>query len=94
VAKDNNEIILLREQMDSLKEELSRLKKEKETDALTGLLKYRAFLRDLSEKINLIDKDKKLLYMYIDISNFKFFNETSGYEQGDILLKQMGHVIM
>lgn len=93
VTKITNQIKELNEQIDSLKKELADIKKDRERDPLTGLMEYQTFFKILEEKTQDFDDNKNLLFMYVDISNFKYFNETSGYEEGNALLKQFGKII-
>jgi predicted signal transduction protein with EAL and GGDEF domain len=55
---------------------------------MTGLLKKRAFLNDVSRHIA---EDKKAMCLVsIDIENFKLFNEWYGHNEGDLLMVQIG----
>lgn len=59
------------------------------TDDLTGLLNRRAFEKDI-KKVN-----KQSLYsiIFIDIDNFREYNNKYGHDIGDIVLKRVSEVI-
>ncbi len=77
----------LRLKVANLTLELDEMKRHKERDQLTGLYKYDEFISKLKNVINIIDDDENIVYIYTDVSNFKFFNESLGYEIGDKILK-------
>lgn len=54
------------------------------TDALTGILNRRAFQVELEEQI---DKKETGFFIFIDVDNFKFYNDTYGHNNGDLCLK-------
>ena len=57
-------------------------------DTLTGALDMNMFMRDAERIIhNTLDKDRKVDFIYINIENFKVFNEQNGFTAGDELLK-------
>ena len=55
-------------------------------DSVTGLYKYEKFLELTSEYIEYAPHGRYAI-TYVDFSNFKFINETYGYETGDKILK-------
>lgn len=61
-------------------------------DGVTGVYKYEKFLDLISEFIETAEHDNYAI-VYTDISNFKYLNESYGYEKGDILLKQIADFI-
>ena len=57
-------------------------------DPLTGAMDMTMFVRDAERIIhNTLDKDRKVDFIYINIENFKVFNEQNGFTAGDELLK-------
>jgi len=60
-------------------------------DAVTGLYKYEKFLSLLTDFIENAEHGNYAI-IYNDVSNFKYFNEQYGYEQGDELLREIGEI--
>ena len=54
------------------------------TDALTGILNRRAFQVELEEQIH---KKEPGFFIFIDVDNFKTYNDTYGHNNGDLCLK-------
>lgn len=64
------------------------------TDPLTGLYNRRFFSEIANTLINNASRSNSVLsYMYIDIDNFKTFNDTYGHNEGDIALKAVAIII-
>lgn len=53
-------------------------------DALTGILNRRAFQVELEEQIR---KKEPGFFIFIDVDNFKSYNDTYGHNNGDLCLK-------
>lgn len=53
------------------------------TDTLTGLLNRRAFQKHLEEEL---DKKTPGIFIFIDVDNFKSYNDTYGHHNGDLCL--------
>jgi diguanylate cyclase (GGDEF)-like protein len=65
-----------------------------ERDSVTGLFSYGKFL-DKLRALTLNRKDPMdVLYIYSDLSHFKYINETYGYDMGDRLLRRFAEFIM
>lgn len=63
-------------------------------DGLTELYNHRYFYDKLSEKVNIASKNKSSVsVIFIDIDNFKYYNDLNGHQKGDYVLKKMGKVI-
>ena len=76
------------EEMRSLRVVLERVRREAETDALTGLANRKAFdhkLRKLA--IQAMESGRPLSLFVTDIDHFKRFNDTYGHQMGDVVLK-------
>ena len=54
------------------------------TDALTGILNRRAFQAALEEELR---KKESGIFIFIDVDNFKSYNDTYGHNNGDLCLK-------
>lgn len=72
-----------------LKETNNSLKQELKLDKLTGLFNRRAFDNDLPK---ISGKDCYSL-IFIDIDNFRVFNNEFGHKAGDIVLKKVSSLI-
>ena len=59
---------------------------------MTGLLKKRAFVKDVQQRIK--KDDREWCLVSIDIDNFKLFNEWYGHSEGDLLMIQIGATLL
>lgn len=65
------------------------------TDLLTGLLNRRGFLEKGDLELNLCRRHGHVLtVLYADCDNFKAVNDTLGHDAGNLLLKDVGRVIL
>ena len=64
------------------------------TDSLTGLFNVR-FLEQTLEKemLGSLESGLPLSVIMADVDNFKLYNDTWGHKQGDVVLKEMAHII-
>lgn len=66
------------------------------TDYLTSLLNRDGFYGNIQKYIDYATKNKErldLTIMYIDLDNFKFYNDTFGHDVGDLILKNIASLI-
>jgi len=61
-------------------------------DAITGFYKYEKFLEHAQEYLNEA-KHGQYVMVYQDFSNFKYINETYGYEVGDKVLRKYADAV-
>ncbi|MFO0711983.1 MAG: diguanylate cyclase [Sandaracinus sp.] len=74
---------------------VKRLEEMATTDGLTGCLNKRAFLEDLEAKIRSAQRfQKKLSLIVTDIDHFKSVNDTYGHATGDVVIKELGAILM
>jgi diguanylate cyclase (GGDEF)-like protein len=72
----------------------SHLEYEANHDVLTGLPNRRAFLRDLSEATMDLEKSMEgMAVLFMDIDDFKFYNDSYGHEFGDLVLKTFARML-
>jgi diguanylate cyclase (GGDEF)-like protein len=69
-----------------------------EHDSLTGLFNRRAFNREFLKEKRRIDRyfhvgHPALSLLFIDIDNFKFYNDTFGHDVGDAVLKSVAEYL-
>lgn len=69
----------------------SQLRDMAVTDLLTGLYNRQGFERKLSEREK--DKDRESVFIYIDLDNFKYYNDTFGHEVGDFVLVRFAQLL-
>jgi PleD family two-component response regulator len=81
----SNEELLLR-----VKNVLEWNIKQKEANPLTGLPGNTAIEREL---INRINKKQPYAFLYVDIDNFKGFNDYYGYQKGDEIIGFLANII-
>ncbi len=74
---------------------VKRLEEMATTDGLTGCLNKRSFLTDLESKIRSAGRFKKKLSLIVtDIDHFKNVNDTYGHATGDVVIKELGAILM
>lgn len=74
--------------LESLKEEITK-------DFLTGLNNVRAFDKHYNAAIEeVIERGQKLSILFIDIDFFKKVNDTYGHSAGDMILKELGALLV
>lgn len=77
-----------------IKELQAQLEFEANHDPLTGLPNRRAFQQSLMYAARQQEKaDKDIALLFLDIDNFKAYNDTYGHEFGDLILKFFGHTL-
>ena len=63
-------------------------------DKLTGLLGFEYFteqVKDRIERYNIQKSDS--VYLFINVTNFKVYNDQKGFEQGNAFLKSIGEIL-
>ncbi|MBQ8038390.1 MAG: EAL domain-containing protein [Lachnospiraceae bacterium] len=65
----------------------------REHDSVTGLFSYETFLRRMKEYVEVLKEPCEIVYTYSDFSNFRYINETYGYEVGNLLLRKFGEFV-
>jgi len=64
-------------------------------DGLTGLFNHRYFQEILTKEVARATRhDHGLSLLFLDVDDFKRYNDTHGHQLGDTLLKQLSHIIM
>lgn len=79
---------------------LSEAKKDEEleelatVDKLTGLMSFEYFITQISDRIQKYDIQKgNSVYLFINITNFKVYNDQKGFKQGNEFLKKVGEIL-
>lgn len=75
----------------------AKLEKTAVTDMLTGLLNRQGFTKYLEEEFDKLsaqssERDIPTTVLYIDLDNFKYYNDTFGHDIGDVLLVSFSHL--
>lgn len=89
-----------RDQINSINNELqfvnNRLKELAIKDTLTGLYNRQGFNEELEIQMNRAKKANRSMevsFLYADLDNFKYYNDTFGHDTGDFLLQQYANLI-
>jgi len=78
----------------ALKEQLKSLEDSSISDGLTGLLNHAFIQNTLEEEVKEATKrGLKLSLIFLDIDNFKHFNDTNGHPEGDKVLKKVAALL-
>ena len=73
-------------------EYLARMMRER--DSVTGLFSYDTFLSRMKEFLEVQKEPCEIVYTYSDFSNFKYINDTYGYDVGNLLLRKFGEYVL
>lgn len=72
-----------------------RLKEIAVRDGLTGLFNHRYFQEILAKEVSRAARhERDLSLLFLDVDDFKKYNDTYGHQIGDTLLKQLSQIIM
>lgn len=69
-----------------------QVEREARTDAMTGLYNYRYFTKVIEKEFNKEDRDN-LALLFVDIDDFKLYNQLYGANEGDEILKQVSQIL-
>jgi len=79
---------------DLRKNHIDYLKDLANVDGLTGLYNHRCFYDYLTEQFALCKKDgREISLLFIDIDNFKYYNDLYGHQRGDEVLRTMAIIM-
>ena len=93
--QNQNLIEALKQHNKALESANTRLKKMATHDGLTGLFNHRYFQDSLTVEINRARRYPRTFSMlFIDMDDFKIYNDTNGHLDGDRLLKQLSMLFM
>jgi diguanylate cyclase len=76
------------QEIEQLKQQLSEVKHQSQTDSLTGLKNRQAFDLDID---SMKGSSKSLCLIIADVDHFKSFNDQFGHQFGDAVLKAIGN---
>ncbi|MCB9595549.1 MAG: diguanylate cyclase [Sandaracinaceae bacterium] len=72
-----------------------RLEEMATTDGLTGCLNKRAFMEELARKLTSAARfGRPLSLLVTDIDHFKMVNDTYGHDVGDVVIKELGAILL
>ena len=85
----------LKDEVARLRLRLLELEHAADTDPLVPVYNRRAFLREISRAQTVMDRyDMPSSVLFFDLNGFKAINDRYGHGIGDILLRQIGDVLM
>ncbi len=71
-----------------------KLRKQADTDSLTGLFNRRSFFRSIQREISRYERNERpFSLLLIDIDHFKKVNDTFGHSMGDVVLKRLAKIL-
>ncbi|MBV1790015.1 GGDEF domain-containing protein [Marinobacterium sp. D7] len=80
---------------DKVRERTHQLERMARTDPLTGLQSVRYLNEALTRYLRMAENRQEMLSLvYIDINDFKLFNDTEGHQRGDEILRNVGQAIL
>lgn len=83
-----------RDEMRKLKKSNEVLAEQAITDRLTGLLNRRGFLPFVEDAVRRSERQARpMAIIFLDVDNFKLFNDTYGHAVGDKVLEEMGNLL-
>jgi diguanylate cyclase (GGDEF)-like protein len=89
-----SEITKRKKTEDALIESEKKFQKLSITDELTGLFNVRCFYNQLKAEIDRADRySSPLSLIFVDVDDFKNYNDTYGHLEGDQVLRNIGHAI-
>lgn len=96
LVAENRELV---EQLQKANEELKETNRALEEmairDGLTSLYNHRYFQEALAREVARCKRSQKeCSIVFMDVDNFKFYNDTHGHPQGDQLLKTLSEILM
>lgn len=99
LADLNYQIVSRNKELGTMNEELektnNKLHELASTDMLTGLYNRHQFQRDLQKTIELVNvgDEQNFSLLFIDLDNFKHYNDTFSHEIGDFLLQEVAQIL-
>lgn len=99
LADLNYQIISRNKELGTMNEELERtnnkLHELASTDMLTGLQNRHEFQRELQKTMELVNdgREESFALLFIDLDNFKYYNDTFSHEIGDFLLQEVSKIM-
>ncbi len=100
LADLNYQIISRNKELGTMNEELektnNKLHELASKDMLTGLCNRHEFQRELQKTIELVndEREQNFAVLFIDLDNFKYYNDTFSHEIGDYLLQMVSDILV
>jgi len=99
LADLNYQIVSRNKELGTMNEELEKtnntLHELASKDMLTGLFNRHEFQRELQKTIELVNdgREEDFALLFIDLDNFKYYNDTFSHEIGDFLLQEVSDIL-
>ena len=84
------------ENIDKIRHINNKLRRSSITDYLTGLKNRDGFYEKVNKLIEAAREQQlplELAILYIDLDNFKYYNDTFGHDVGDLVLKEIASIL-
>jgi len=90
----SDEVIVLQEEVDQLRDQLASAETEADMDSLVPVFNRRAFERELNREIAIGGRyGTPLSLVFIDLDKFKLVNDRFGHPAGDAALTKVGEIL-
>lgn len=87
LAASTSTIVRMVLEHESIQREMAR---QARTDPLTGLLNRRAFLEEITRRVDRMEREGQVgSVMFVDLDHFKEVNDRFGHDMGDQVLREM-----
>ncbi len=93
-AKETIGAVLIFRDVSDKRQLVQQLSHQAIQDALTGLENRRGFERRLKQVLDYPEAHQPSALLYLDLDQFKVVNDTSGHAAGDMLLQQLGALML
>lgn len=92
IVSRNNELNTMNKELEVTNDRLHHLAS---TDMLTALNNRHQLLRDLQRTIDLCNagEEQNFSVLFVDLDNFKYYNDTFSHEIGDFLLQEVSKIL-
>ena len=92
IVSRNKELGTMNEELEKTNNKLHELASK---DMLTGLYNRHEFQRDLQKTMDLVNagKEENFALIFIDLDNFKYYNDTFSHEMGDYILQMVSEIL-
>lgn len=89
-----NQLARAKQQIENQAQQLKARESEARTDLLTSLFNRRAFDEEMRRQMAEWERNQRpFSLLMMDVDSFKVFNDTHGHRAGDVVLREVAHVV-